>query len=124
MATEEENIQNTPSSPKNVNSEFNKRVSMGNHPDPSAKRNVGPGGQLERSGQKDKLENLHIQGNEITGYGASDTSKSVEYLAQGPGFEFEGSDTAMDDDLNGIRSNDQPLGAKKTKPDDSDHSRT
>jgi hypothetical protein len=124
MATEEENIQNTPSSAKNVNSDFNKRVSMGNHPDPSAKRNIGPDGQTERSGQKDKLENMHIKGNETTGYGASDTSKSVEYLAQGPGFEFEGSDTAMNDDLNGIRSKDQPLGETNTEETDSDRSRT
>ncbi|WP_162425882.1 hypothetical protein [Pontibacter pudoricolor] len=124
MATEEENIQNTPGSAKNVNSDFNKRVSMGNHPDPSAKRNIGPGGQTERSGQKDKLENMHIKGNETTGYGASDPSKSVEYLAQGPGFEFEGSDTAMNDDLNGIRSKDQPLGQNKSEETDTDRSRT
>lgn len=123
MAIEEEDMQNTPSREKNINSDFNKRVSMGNHPDPSAKRNIGPGGQTERSGQKDKLENLHIGGNEATGYGANDP-KSVDYLSQGPGFEFEGSDTAMDDDLNGIRSKEQPLGKKQTRPDDSDHSRT
>ena len=94
MAIDEENRQNTPSSEKNVNSDFNKRMTMNNHPDPSAKRNVGYGGQLERSGQKNKLENMHIQGDETTGYGANDP-KSVDYLAQGPGFEFEGSDTAM-----------------------------
>lgn len=123
MATEEENRQNTPDNIKNVNSDFNKRMTMNNHPDPSAKRNVGPGGQLERPGQKDKLENLHIKGNETTGYGANDP-KSTDYLAQGPGFEFEGSDTAMDDDLNGIRSKEQPLGEKRTNPDGSDHSRT
>lgn len=123
MAIEEENQQNTPDAGKNVNSDFNKRVSMGNQPDPSAKRNVGPGGQLERPGQQDKLENLHIRGNETTGYGAHD-KHNIKGHAQGPGFEFEGSDTAMDDDLNGIRSKEQPLGSKETKPDDSDHSRT
>ncbi len=122
MAIEEEDIQNTPDSPKNVNSDFNKRVSMGNQPDPSAKRNVGPGGQLERSGEKDKLENLNIAGNEVTGYGAHDKT-NIKGHAQGPGYEFEGSDTAMDDDVNGIRSKEQPLGENKTRPDDSDHGR-
>ncbi|MEJ8757056.1 hypothetical protein WG947_08620 [Pontibacter sp. H259] len=123
MAIDEENRQNTPSSDKNVNSDFNKRMTMNNHPDPSAKRNVGYGGQLERSGQKNKLENMHIKGNEATGYGANDP-KSVDYLAQGPGFEFEGSDTAMNDDLNGIRSKDQPLGQKNSEETDTDRTRT
>ncbi|NEM99205.1 hypothetical protein [Pontibacter burrus] len=123
MAIEEENRQNTPSREKNINSDYNKRMTMNNKPDPSAKRSIGLGGQMERSGQKDKLENMHIRGDETTGYGANDP-KSVDYLAQGPGFEFEGSDTAMDDDLNGIRSKEQPLGDKNTKPNDTDHSRT
>ena len=122
MAINEENKEHTTGSEKNVNSDFNKRMTMNNHPDPSAKRNVGPGGQLERSGQKDKLENLHIGGNEATGYGANDP-RSVDYMAQGPGYEFEGSDTAMDDNVNGVRSREQPLGEQTTKPDDADHSR-
>ncbi|MBB6610741.1 hypothetical protein H7F15_06805 [Pontibacter sp. Tf4] len=124
MAIEEENIQNTPDRDKNVNSDYNKRMTMNNHPDPTAKRNMGPGGTTERSGQKGKLENMHIRGNEVTGYGANDP-KSTDYMAQGPGFEYEGSDTAMDDNLNGIRSQEQPLGQKRTNPDDdTDHSRT
>ena len=123
MTTEEENKHNNPDREKNVNSDYNKRMTLNNHPDPSAKRNIGPDGQTERAGQKNRLDNLHIEGNETTGYGAND-STSVDYLAQGPGFEFEGSDTAMDDDLNGIRSEDQPFGAKKTKPNDTDQTRT
>ena len=95
---------------------------MGNHPDPSAKRNIGPNGETERPGQKDKLENLHIGGNETTGYGANDPD-SVESISEGPGFEFEGSDTGMDDDVAGIRRGDQPLGEDKKKPDDADYSR-
>ena len=95
---------------------------MGNRPDPSAKRNVGRGGDLERPDQKDRLENLHIGGNETTGYGANNP-ESREEFAQGPGFEYEGSDTAMDDDVNGIRSRPQPLGGDDTEPTDSDHSR-
>jgi hypothetical protein len=119
MATEDkDSTENT----KNVNSDYNKRVSMGNHPDPSAKRNVGPGGALEREGQKGKLENLHIAGNETTGYGAND-HKSVDYISQGPGYEYEGNDTAMDDDVNGIRSKEQPLNSDKTIDDNADHSR-
>ncbi|EJF10234.1 MULTISPECIES: hypothetical protein [Pontibacter] len=122
MATRDEDIQNTPNSPKNVNDEHRKGQTMGNKPDPSAKRNVGYGGALERADQKDSLENLHIQGNETTGYGANNP-KSTEEFAQGPGFEYEGSDTAMDDDVNGIRSRQQPFGEDDTEPNDSDQSR-
>src|SRR5690606_26901963 len=100
----------------------NKRVTLGNHPDPSAKRNMGPGGTTERAGQKDKLENLHIGGNEATGYGGNNPN-STEEFAQGPGFEFEGSDTGMDDDVAGVRSGDQPFGEDKQEPDDADYSR-
>ncbi len=107
---------------KNINSDYNERMTNDNHPDPSAKRNVGLGGDLQRAGQKDKLENLHIGGNEATGYGANDRT-DIESFAQGPGFEFEGSDTAMDDDVNGIRSKKQPLGSDTTEEDDADHSR-
>ena len=95
---------------------------MGNRPDPTAKRNVGYGGALERPDQKDRLENLHIGGNETTGYGANNPNSKESY-AQGPGFEYEGSDTGMDDDVNGIRSRSQPLGDDDTIPNDSDQSR-
>ncbi|WP_242928720.1 hypothetical protein [Pontibacter vulgaris] len=122
MSIREEDQQNTPGKVKNVNDDFNQRMAPGNRPDPSAKRNVGKDGALEREGQKDKLENLHIQGNETTGYGANDKTE-IESFAQGPGFEYEGSDTAMGDSVNGIRSQDQPLGSDKTKPNDADQSR-
>ena len=121
MATEDNDKKKT-EDVKNINSDYNKRMSMGNHPDPSAKRNIGPNGETERRGQKDKLENLHIGGNEATGYGANDP-KNVEAFAQGPGFEAEGSDTAMDDDVNGIRSRQQPFGSNDTEEDNADHSR-
>lgn len=117
-----EDKKQTPDEEKNVNSDFNERMTMGNNPDPSAKRNMGPDGTTERAGQKDKLKNLHIGGNETTGYGANDP-KSVESFAQGPGFEAEGSDTGMDDDVAGIRRGDQPLGEDKERPDDADYSR-
>lgn len=122
MATRDEDIQNTPNRPKNINEEHRKGQTMGNKPDPSAKRNVGQGGALERGDQKDSLENLHIQGNETTGYGANNP-KSTEEFAQGPGFEYEGSDTAMDDDVNGIHSRQQPFGGDDTDQNDSDQSR-
>ncbi|RIJ34394.1 hypothetical protein [Pontibacter oryzae] len=117
-----EDKKQTPDEEKNVNSDFNKRMTMGNKPDPSAKRNIGPDGTTERAGQKDKLKNMHIGGNETTGYGANDP-KSKESFSQGPGFEVEGSDTGMDDDVAGIRRGDQPLGEDKQRPDDADYSR-
>ncbi|GAB3811270.1 hypothetical protein [Pontibacter rugosus] len=105
-----------------INNEYDKRVSMGNKPDPSAKRNIGPDGMTERPGQMDTLENKHIGGNETTGYGANDPDSKESY-AQGPGFEFEGSDTGMDDSVAGIRTGDQPLGEDEEKPNNADHSR-
>ncbi|QCR22841.1 hypothetical protein [Pontibacter sp. SGAir0037] len=107
---------------KSVNDDYHKRVGMNNNPDPSAKRNIGPNGETERRGQKDKLENMHIGGNEATGYGAN-TQENIEASAQGPGFEFEGSDTAMDDDVNGVRSSQQGFGEDEAKRDNADHSR-
>jgi hypothetical protein len=120
--TDNEYKQTTPDQPNNINSDFNKRVSMGNHPDPSAKRNIGPDGETERRGQKDKLKNLKIEGNEVTGYGGNN-SKSTEEFAQGPGFEYEGSDTGMDGDVAGVRRGDQPFGEDKEKPNDEDYGR-
>lgn len=113
--SDEENLEN-------INSDYRKRVSLGNKPDPSAKRNIGPGGITERPGQKDKLQNLKIKGDEKSGYGGNNP-RSVEEFAQGPGFEYEGSDTGMDDDVSGIRRGDQPFGKDKEKPDDADYSR-
>ncbi len=112
----------TPNNANNVNSDYNKRVKMGNHPDPSAKRNMGPNGETERRDQKDELKNLKIEGNEVTGYGGNN-SKSTEEFAQGPGYQYEGSDTGMDDDVAGVRRGDQPFGKDKETPDDADYSR-
>ncbi|WP_299759263.1 hypothetical protein [uncultured Pontibacter sp.] len=122
MDNKEEDKKKAPTDENNVNSDYNKRMTMGNHPDPSAKRNIGPDGYTERAGQKDKLKNLHIGGNEATGYGANDPN-STESFSQGPGFGVEGSDTGMDDDVAGIRRGDQPLGEDKKNPDDADYSR-
>jgi len=123
MNNREEDKKKAPSEEKNVNSDYNKRMTMGNKPDPSAKRNMGPEGYTERAGQKDKLKNMHIGGDETTGYGANDPS-STESFSQGPGFGVEGSDTGMDDDVSGIRQGDQPLGEKKKRSDDADYSQT
>lgn len=122
MNNREEDKKKAPSEENNLNSDYNKRVGMGNKPDPSAKRNIGPEGYTERPGQKDKLKNLSIGGDEVTGYGANNP-KSTESFLQGPGFDVEGSDTGMDDDVAGIRRGDQPLGKDKKKPDDADYSR-
>lgn len=119
MSEREEDQHKTPD---NIENDYRERVGMGNHPDPSAKRNIGRNGETERLNQKDQLENLHIGGNEATGYGAND-DESIESFAQGPGFEFEGSDTGMDDDVAGIRRGDQPLGEDGEKPDNADYSR-
>ena len=115
MAIREEDQQTTPSSPKNIYDKDYREQTNGNQPDPSAKRNVGLNGDTERTGQMDKLENMHIGGNETTGYGANDPN-SVESIAQGPGFEFEGSYDAMDGTNNGIRNGEQPLDSDKKEP--------
>ncbi|AMM52511.1 hypothetical protein TH61_16830 [Rufibacter sp. DG15C] len=107
MAIQDEENTN-PNRVKNVNDSQHQRNAPGNKPDPSAKRNVGLGGDLERNDQKDRLENLHIGGNEVTGMGHLDRN-STESHNQGPGFEAEGSDTFMGGENNGIRMKDQPL---------------
>lgn len=121
MAIRDE-AQQHPDSPNNIHDESHQRNAPGNSPDPTAKRNIGLGGETERNNQKDKLENLHIGGNEITGYGANDR-EDTEAFAQGPGFEFEGGYDEMDASVNGIRSADQPLGSKDTEPTENDPSR-
>lgn len=70
--------------------EYKKDQANGNLGDPSAKRNIGPGGIQQRPNQKDEIQNLHIGGNEVTGYG-NNTSDAGESAA-GPGFEAEGSE--------------------------------
>ncbi|MDQ3290227.1 MAG: hypothetical protein M3Q05_02940 [Bacteroidota bacterium] len=124
MALAEEDKQTTPNKPKSFNSDYHQDQANGNEGDPSAYRNMGPNGETQRNDQKDSLENLHIGGNEVTGYGANDPDNK-EAIAQGPGFEFEGSYDEMDGHTNGIRMNDQPFGATETKPEetDSDYSR-
>lgn len=117
MAIQEENQQNTPAKTENVYDKDYRQQTNGNYPDPSAKRNVGLGGETERRGQKDKLENLHIGGNEVSGYGANDPNE-VESIAQGPGFEFEGSYEEGDGTVNGVRSADQPFGSDETEPNE------
>jgi hypothetical protein len=116
MAIKDEN-ENSSDNVKNINSDYNQRMAPGNSPDPSAKRNIGLGGDTQRDDQKDKLENLHIGGNEITGYGANDR-EDTEAISQGPGFEFEGSYDEMDGSVNGIRNGDQPLGSDEVIPSD------
>ncbi len=66
----------------------------GNLGDPSAKRNIGLNNATQRDNQKDELENLHIAGNETTGYG--DNTDGAEENASGPGFEAEGSEFSND----------------------------
>ncbi|MGV3541045.1 MAG: hypothetical protein ACO1OQ_14615 [Rufibacter sp.] len=117
-----DNDKQNPDRPGNIHDESHQRNAPGNHPDPTAKRNIGLGGDTERNDQKDKLENLHIGGNEITGYGANDRS-DTEAFAQGPGFEFEGSYEEMDGSVNGVRSTDQPFGSEDTEPSENDPNR-
>ncbi|WP_192820534.1 hypothetical protein [Rufibacter sp. LB8] len=109
--------ENTPDQdrPNNINDESHQRNAPGNQPDPSAKRNIGLGGDTERDNQKDKLENLHIGGDEVTGYGANDRT-DTEAISQGPGFEVEGSYDAMDGEANGIRSGNQEFGSDEVTP--------
>ncbi|WP_207434414.1 hypothetical protein [Sabulibacter ruber] len=122
MATKDDKDLSGKNTTKNINEDYSERNSMGNSPDPSAKRNIGLGGDTQRNSQKDKLENLHIGGNEITGYGANDHSET-ESISQGPGFEYEGSYEPMDGSANGVRMHDQPLGSKDTEDEETDYNR-
>ncbi|WP_210465245.1 hypothetical protein [Rufibacter roseolus] len=106
----------------NINDEYHQRNAPGNHPDPSAKRNINVNGDTERNDQKDKLENLHIGGNELTGYGANDHEEK-ESISQGPGFEYEGSYDAMDGSANGLRMHDQPLDSSEADSEETDYNR-
>lgn len=121
MATTEEDSK-APDAINNIHDDSHQLNAPGNKPDPSAKRNIGLNGETERNDQKDQLENLHIGGNEITGYGANDPTEKESY-SQGPGFEFEGSSQAMDGTQNGVRSTDQPLGSKETEETDTEYDR-
>jgi hypothetical protein len=58
--------------------------------DPSALRNTGANGYLQRGNQKDQLENLTIRGSDVSPGGGNDHQNAGEQ-AQGPGFEAEGS---------------------------------
>jgi hypothetical protein len=118
----EEDEQTTPKSTNSIKGKDYREQTNDNHPDPSAKRNVGLNGETERNDQKDKLENLHIGGDETSGYGANDPN-SKESIAQGPGFEFEGSYEEMNGTNNGLRSKDQPLDSKEAEGEEADYSR-
>ncbi|MFB9864775.1 hypothetical protein EFA69_14355 [Rufibacter immobilis] len=121
MATKDEEQLGSKST-GNINDDYHQRNAPGNSPDPSAKRNIGLGGDTERNDQKDRLENLHIGGNEITGYGANDPN-SKESDTQGPGFEYEGSYQAMGGSADGVRMHDQPLDSKDTDEEETDYNR-
>jgi hypothetical protein len=113
MAIENENPNKAPDQVKNINDPHVQNETNGNRPDPSAKRNIGLHGETERRGQKGQLKNMHIGGNETTGYGANDPD-SIDYLAQGPGFEVEGSFQEADGSEDGVRSQEQPFGKDTT----------
>jgi len=117
-----EDEQTTPKNTKSIEEKDNREQTNDNHPDPSAKRNVGLNGETERNDQKDKLENLHIGGNETSGYGANDPN-SKESIAQGPGFEFEGSYDEMNGTNNGLRTQDQPLDSDQKEGNEADYNR-
>ena len=117
MAIHEKDENKAPNRVKNIFDTHVQNESNGNRPDPAAKRNIGPNGETERRGQKDKLENMHIAGNETTGYGANDPD-SIDYLAQGPGFEVEGSFQEADGSNDGVRSQEQPFGGPAKEPDE------
>jgi hypothetical protein len=119
MAKREENEDTAPEGVKSVFDPHVQNQTNENRPDPTAKRNIGPFGETQRRGQKDKLKNMHIGGNEVTGYGANDPD-SVDYLAQGPGFETEGSYEESDGSVNGVRSQDQPFGSDTTEPNENE----
>jgi hypothetical protein len=119
MAIREENEDTAPERVKSVFDPHVQNQTNENRPDPTAKRNIGPFGETQRRGQKDKLKNMHIGGNEVTGYGANDPD-SVDYLAQGPGFEAEGSYEEADGSVNGVRSQDQPFGSDTTEPNENE----
>jgi hypothetical protein len=119
MAIREENEDTAPKQEKNILDPYVQSQTNENRPDPTAKRNIGPSGETERRGQKDKLKNMHIGGNEVTGYGANDPD-SIDYQAQGPGFENEGSFEEADGSVNGIRSQDQPFGSSGTEPNENE----
>ncbi|MGV3641041.1 MAG: hypothetical protein ACO1NZ_11015 [Adhaeribacter sp.] len=108
MDTRDENKSKAPGHVKSINDTHVQNETNGNRPDPGAKRNIGLHGETERRGQKDKLENMHIAGNETTGYGANNPD-SKDYLNQGPGFEAEGSDQDADGSPDGVRTQDQPF---------------
>ncbi|KAA9345925.1 hypothetical protein [Adhaeribacter soli] len=76
--------------------EFKKDQANGNLGDPTAKRNIGPNGIQQRPNQKDELDNLHIGGNEVTGYGDNLPAADAGENAAGPGFEAEGDEYTND----------------------------
>jgi hypothetical protein len=77
--------------------------------DPTAARYTGANGYMQRSNQKDQLENLHIGGGEGQPQGGNDHDSAGEQ-AQGPGFEAEGSYEL--DHAGNIRTREQQFGDK------------
>jgi hypothetical protein len=71
--------------------------------DPTAKRNMGPGGMSGQSDDKGQLHNLVIEGNEATGYG-DNSDVEAKSGNGGPGFQAEGGEYASPP----IRQDDQP----------------
>lgn len=94
MLTDEENTPGNSNENNKSDVEYKRDQANGNLGDPSAKRNMGPDGTTQRSNQKDELGNLHIGGNEVSGYGGKTTGAGEQ--AAGPGFEAEGSEYAND----------------------------
>ncbi|RTQ52414.1 hypothetical protein EJV47_05205 [Hymenobacter gummosus] len=80
---------------------------------PTAYRNAGSRGYSQRTGQMDKLENLHIGGSDTEPYGANDHDTDTS-KQQGGGFEAEGS-YELDHEQN-LRTREQPLGGKAEGP--------
>ncbi|GAA4387710.1 hypothetical protein [Hymenobacter koreensis] len=78
--------------------------------DPTAYRNAGARGYSQKQGQKDQLENLHIQGSETTPQGGND-HETDPGKQQGPGFEVEGT-YELDHEAN-LRTRQQAFGDKE-----------
>jgi hypothetical protein len=95
MENEKENIPGHVNKNNRSDEKYRLDQANGNSGDPSSKRNIGLNGETQRDNQKDELENLHIAGDETTGYGANNHIDSEEN-SSGPGFEAEGSDSLDD----------------------------
>lgn len=95
MKSEKENTPGHVNKNNQTDQEYRLDQANGNIGDPSSKRNIGLNGETQRNNQKDELGNLHISGDEVTGYGDNNYVDSEEN-SSGPGFEAEGSDSLDD----------------------------